>query len=162
MGGLPVKSSSKSRPSHAGGLLSMFCALLKSFYSATPFHLVQVLLSLYSRVHTYVSGDAYTSALLHSSKQDPDKGKVIYRNASHLAVTCAGGTRSYLLVWLPLSMPLAFCTPFLEPPLFTLFMLLLSPHRLSCTSRLNGARASTMVPGTTSPGKVPIWLEIFW
>ena len=86
------------------------------FYSATPFHLVHVLLSLYSRAHTYAPGDAYISALLHSSEQDSDKGKVIYRNAHHLAVTCAGGTRSYTFVWYLFFMPFAFCSPFLEPP----------------------------------------------
>ena len=90
------------------GCFLCFCALLKSFYSATPFHLVHVLFNLYSRAHTYASGDGYISALLHSSEQDSDRRKVINKNAHHLAVKCASCTHSYIIVEYFLSMSCAF------------------------------------------------------
>ena len=110
------------------GCFLCFCALLESFYRVTPFHLVHILLSLYSRAHTYVHRGAYISALLHSSEQDSDLGKIIHRNAHHLAVTCAGGTNSHKFVWYLFSMPFTFCPPFLEPHLFILSKFLLSLH----------------------------------
>ena len=106
-----------------------------------PFHLVHILLRQNSRALTYAPGDAYISALLHTSEQDYDKGKVMYRIAHHLAVMCAGGTHSYIFVWYLFSMPFAFCSPLLEVHLFTLFMFL-----LSIQSRDNPARAARFIP----------------
>ena len=102
----PVPSPDRPAPE---GCFLCFCALMKYYYRTTSFHPVHISLSLYSRAHTYAPGDAYISTLLHSSEQDSDKGKVIYRNAHHLAVTCAGGTHSYIFDWYLFSMPFAFC-----------------------------------------------------